>query len=76
MALRRRGIVSPDQARFSHDTARPLSEHVAERPMLRIPAVLEKGNRDRLLPIAPEFAEFLLTTPEDQRTGTSSIHLP
>lgn len=38
-------------------------------PMLRIPAALEKGNKDRLLPIAPEFAEFLLATPEAERTG-------
>ncbi len=37
--------------------------------MLRIPGELEKGNQDRLLPIAPEFVEFLLRTPEDQRTG-------
>ena len=40
-----------------------------EYPMLRIPAGLEKGNQDRLLPMAPEFAEFLLATPEDQRVG-------
>jgi integrase len=40
-----------------------------KRPMLRIPAALEKGNRDRLLPIAPDFAAFLLRTPEAQRTG-------
>jgi integrase len=40
-----------------------------KRLMLRIPAALEKGNKDRLLPIAPEFAEFLLRTPADQRTG-------
>src|SRR6185437_12331864 len=39
------------------------------RPLLRIPAELEKGHQDRLLPIAPEFAEFLLRTPEEQRTG-------
>jgi integrase len=39
------------------------------RPMLRIPADLDKGNKDRLLPIAPEFAEFLLATPEADRTG-------
>ena len=38
-------------------------------PMLRIPAELEKGNKDRLLPIAPEFAEFLLATPKAERTG-------
>jgi integrase len=33
------------------------------------PAEAEKGNRDRLLPMAPEFAEFLDATPADQRTG-------
>ena len=37
--------------------------------MLRIPADDEKGNQDRLLPIAPEAAEFLLQTPENARTG-------
>ncbi len=40
-----------------------------KRPMLRIPAALEKGNKTRLLPMAPEFAEFLTATPDDQRTG-------
>jgi integrase len=39
------------------------------RPMLHVPGELEKGNSDRFLPIAPEFALFLLETPEDQRTG-------
>ena len=39
------------------------------RPMLRIPAELEKGNRDRLLPITPDFAAFLLETPEHERHG-------
>ena len=37
--------------------------------MLRIPADLEKGNKDRLLPLSPEFVEFLLKTPEAKRTG-------
>ena len=40
-----------------------------EFPMLRIPAALEKGNRERLLPMAPEFAEWLLKTPQAERTG-------
>ncbi len=40
-----------------------------ERPMLHILAELEKGGRDRLLPMAPEFAEFLLATPEAERRG-------
>jgi integrase len=38
-------------------------------PMLRIPAEAEKGHKDRLLPMAPEFAEFLLQTPPAQRAG-------
>lgn len=40
-----------------------------KRPMFVIPADLDKGNRDRLLPMAPEFAEFLLSTPENERHG-------
>ena len=39
------------------------------RPMLRIPAELEKGHADRLLPMAPEFAAVLLRTTEAERTG-------
>jgi integrase len=39
------------------------------RPMLRVRAELEKGHQDRLLPIAPEFAEMLLATPEAERHG-------
>lgn len=40
-----------------------------KRPMLRIPAALEKGNQDRVLPMAPEFAALLLAVPEAERTG-------
>lgn len=38
-------------------------------PMLRIPAEQEKGHKDRLLPLAPEFAKFLLDTPPGARHG-------
>lgn len=38
-------------------------------PMLRIPAELEKGHKDRLLPMAPEFARLLEAVPQSQRTG-------
>ena len=41
----------------------------SRRPMLRIPAEFEKGHRDRLLPITPDFADFLLQTPEADRRG-------
>lgn len=40
-----------------------------KRPMMRIPAALEKGNQDRLLPLSPEFAELLLATMESERRG-------
>lgn len=40
-----------------------------KRPMIRIPAELEKGNKDRLLPMAPEFAAMLAKIPEAERTG-------
>lgn len=42
---------------------------IGRRPMLRIPAEHEKGHQDRLLPIAPEFAEMLLAVPQLDRTG-------
>jgi integrase len=39
------------------------------RPILRIPGELEKGNTDRMHPVAPEFALFLQEIPERERTG-------
>jgi integrase len=47
-----------------------------EHPMLQIPGALEKGNQDRLLAMAPEFAEFLSQTPPDQRKGFVFNPLP
>lgn len=38
-------------------------------PMFKVPASEEKGNTDRLLPMAPECARWLLETPESDRTG-------
>ena len=39
------------------------------RPMMRVPAGLDKGKRDRLLPITPDFAAFLATTEREDRHG-------
>lgn len=47
-----------------------------KRPMLLIPAECEKGNQDRLLPMAPEFAEYLGRTPIEQRTGYVFAPMP
>ncbi len=38
-------------------------------PRLRIYAEAEKGHQDRLLPMTPDFAEWLLATKESKRTG-------
>jgi integrase len=38
-------------------------------PVLVIHAELEKGHQDRILPIAPEFAEMLMEVPEADRCG-------
>jgi len=38
-------------------------------PRLRLYAEGHKAHRDQLLPITPDFAEFLLKTPEDARHG-------
>jgi integrase len=40
-----------------------------KRPMLRIPAEAEKGNQDRILPMAPEFAVLLGKIPVTERRG-------
>ena len=39
------------------------------QPLFQIPAELEKGHTDRLLPMAPEFALMLQAVPEAERTG-------
>ena len=40
-----------------------------KRPRFRIYAEAEKGNRDRLLPMTPDFAEWLLQAPVDEQHG-------
>jgi len=38
-------------------------------PPFRIYAEAEKGNKDRLLPMTPDFARYVLCTPEEARVG-------
>ncbi len=40
-----------------------------KRPMMLIPASAEKGFKDRMLPITPDFAELLNSIPEANRNG-------
>jgi len=48
---------------------RPCIDLTGKYPMVRIPAELEKGHKDRLLPVTPDFAELLLATPQESRKG-------
>lgn len=40
-----------------------------KHPQLRIYAEAEKGRRDRKLPLTPDFAQWLLQTPQNERSG-------
>lgn len=42
---------------------------IGRRPMFRIRAQSEKGRKDRVLPMAPEFAELLARVPDRARFG-------
>lgn len=44
-------------------------DFTGRHPRFRIYAEAEKGRQDRLLPMTPDFAEFLLKTPQFQREG-------
>src|SRR6185436_4522323 len=48
------------------DETKPRVDMTCRHPMLRMPAESEKGNKDRLLPLAPEFATFLETIPPEK----------
>jgi len=38
-------------------------------PMLHIPGAMQKSGKDQVYAVAPEFSEFLLSTPEGKRRG-------
>jgi len=64
------GLRLEESTTLSWDKPNTLQIDLTERrPVIRIPAELEKGNTERLWPIVPEFAEFLLQLPEAERTG-------
>ena len=55
---------------FWDDETKLLADLTGRRPMFRIRAEFENGHKDRLLPMTPDFAAFLLQTPEHERTGS------
>ncbi len=57
---------------LSWDDDAPIAIDLAgRRPRLRFYAEAEKGHQDRLLPMTPDFAEFLQQTPKADRRGTA-----
>ena len=64
------GLRLDESLRLSWDEESPFAVDLTGRhPRFRIYAEAEKGRQDRLLPITPDFAEFLLKTSRHQRTG-------
>lgn len=64
------GLRLGEALQLSWEADAPITVHLEGKyPKLRIWAAAQKSKRDGLLPIAPEFAEFLLATPEQERVG-------
>jgi integrase len=64
------GLRLEESTILSWDDESPISIDLSGRhPRFRIYAEAEKGRKDRLLPMTPDFAEFILKTPEDERVG-------
>ena len=55
---------------LSWDEDAPFSiDLTGRRPAFRILAEAQKSGRDEILPMTPDFAEFILRTPEAERVG-------
>lgn len=64
------GLRLEESTMLSWDEESPIIvDLTGRRPRLRIYAEAEKGHQDRLLPMTPDFAQFLLQTPRMERTG-------
>ena len=64
------GLRLEESTLFSWDLDTPLSVDLSGRhPRFRILAEAEKGHQDRLLPMTPDFAQWLLQTPDRERVG-------
>lgn len=64
------GLRLSEALALSWDDEAPIAVCMAGKyPALRIRAEAQKNHRDEVLPIAPEFAEFLLAIPETDRHG-------
>ena len=64
------GLRLEESTIFSWDLDAPFSvDLTGKHPRFRIYAEAEKGHQDRLLPMTPDLADFLLKTPEAERQG-------
>lgn len=64
------GLRLEESLAFSWDDTTVLHVDLSEEfPTYRVYAEGEKGNADRIMPMTPDFAEFLLQTPQRRRTG-------
>lgn len=64
------GLRLEESTVLSWDEDAPITMDLSgRRPRLRIYAEAEKGHQNRLLPMTPDFAKFLLQTPRVVRTG-------
>lgn len=51
------------------DESKILIDLAGKRPLMRILASQQKADRDTILPLTPDFAQFLLQTPAGERSG-------
>lgn len=63
------GLRLSEALSLSWDSGELSVDMTGEFPMFRIPAEHDKGNQDRLLPMAPEFAQMLSGVPQERRIG-------
>lgn len=64
------GLRLEESTVLSWEADAPISvDLTGKRPRLKIHAEAEKGNKDRYLPVTPDFAAFLDETPEHERQG-------
>ena len=64
------GLRLTESVILSWDVESPFSIDLGgRRPRFRIEAGADKGNQDRFLPMTPDFAELILSTPRKDRDG-------
>ena len=71
------GLRLEESVVLSWDADEPFTVDLSgKHPRFRIYAEAEKGNRDRLLPMTPDLAEFLLEIPRKSVTAGYSSWMP